>query len=185
MSSKHRVSFNPTVAVAAEVPVKPILDPALRAGKTCAPLDFSVPSSALPPLSRKVLNSPACTTPRMTCLDLRINSPDGSTMMWDFPVVPGPARGHDPDVVTVGDVLGTIHNHLRQSDVEHRLSTAVTQSFSARTQLDRKEREFGVRRLDHLLQTGNVPFGGIDVPDDPREPWTVILNVPYQQYSSL
>ncbi|KAF8202593.1 hypothetical protein K438DRAFT_1757924 [Mycena galopus ATCC 62051] len=149
------------------------------------PLDFSLPSTvfnSLPGLG-KWFYEPACDPP---CPRLVINVPSvvGTDDGWDIEV-----RADGTDCVTVGVVVRTIRNVLRQplgsndADVGwyrvkriDTLSDARCSALDARTiwGTQAKESKSTVLRVDHLR--GNVQFAGIIVsnPARPHE-WTLVL----------
>ncbi|KAJ7264535.1 hypothetical protein B0H12DRAFT_1230724 [Mycena haematopus] len=110
--SPRRVRFSETVDEfehKSEVLLNtPILHSSLRPNE-CEPLDFSLPSVLLradPPLDLAVLNEPAC-APLYPEVHIRVPSADGTRGLCIIAL---------PIPCTVGDVLTTLHDNLRQPE---------------------------------------------------------------------
>ncbi|KAF7354233.1 hypothetical protein MVEN_01111100 [Mycena venus] len=186
MASKN-LRFNPDVDVYDEIYIAspalkasngpgltvPVLDAALQPGRACPPVDFSLPSAVFradPHLDDALLGRPACQPPVYE-VHIRVLSADGIHGLCNIAVVHNPR--YEP--VTVGDVLSTIRDKLRQTeacaeqDVRWYYAKRVEtlDGYCSNLETNRKERTEGTRRVDRLR--GNVLFTGIAVPS-PAEP---------------
>ncbi|KAJ6453780.1 hypothetical protein C8R45DRAFT_1038858 [Mycena sanguinolenta] len=169
-------------------PLTPILvlHSALRPNE-CEPLDFSLPSTLLRTDSRlesMILDEPACApAPSNSEIHIRVPSPDGTRGLCTVAL---------PTPCTVGDILTTLHNNLRQphearegveQDVQWYHSRRVATLADHCAGLDKPKQldiisvevTTGTRRVD--LLRGQVLFAGIVVPD-PTEPhrWELLLD---------
>ncbi|KAJ7467372.1 hypothetical protein B0H11DRAFT_2046882 [Mycena galericulata] len=158
----------------------------LRPGQ-CPAFDFSLPSSVFradPRMDPAIMSQIACTPPQSRVI-VRVASAHSTHGLCTFPVV------HNPEgyPVTVGDVLSTIRDKLRQleattdPDAEwyhaRRVDTVAeylgTLDEPTRWETKRVEEASGTRRVDRLL--GNVVFDGVVLKLTSGEPdcWLVDL----------
>ncbi|KAJ7075205.1 hypothetical protein B0H15DRAFT_806360 [Mycena belliarum] len=165
--------------------------------KSCLRLDFSLPSSvfrATPELDLITLSKSAFTPP-LTCVTIRIPATpalDESPGLCKFLVLHNP----EGEPVTVGDVLTTILDKLREPEVN--ISPGVLSHFmrrvetvesyghgldaSARQENKRAEERAGTRRVDRLQ--GHVLFAGFDSPTS-VEPETCLKLEHSPRYDSV
>lgn len=147
-----------------------ILHSALRPGE-CLALDFSLPSSVFradPRLDSALMSKPACSPPE-SLVTIRVASAHAPRGLCTFPVIHNP----EGEPVTVGDVLTTIRDKLRQleattdRDVEvyHARRVRSVDAYlgdldaATRRETRKTEEAAGPRRVDHLR--GNVLFDGV------------------------